>query len=54
MAKQKVYSVTMEVKVVIRATSKGDAILQALETNRINERLQSAKVTDVVCPADGE
>lgn len=52
--KTKVYSVTMEVKIVVRATSREDAMLKATETNRITSRLESLRVTDIFCPAEGK
>jgi hypothetical protein len=52
--KQKVYSVTLEVKVVVRAPSRPDAVLVAMETKNIPERLESIKVVNVFCPAEGK
>jgi hypothetical protein len=46
--------VTLEVKLVVRAASREDAMLTATETNRITERLESLRVTNVFCPAEGE
>jgi hypothetical protein len=50
----KVYSVTMEVKIVVRAESREHALLVATEANRISERLESLRVVKVFCPADGK
>lgn len=49
----KVFSVTIEVKVVVKARSREEAALKALETRNIHQRLDSLKVTNVFCPADG-
>lgn len=51
---KKIYSVTMEVKVVIRAKTREDAVLMAVETNLIPARLGSIRVTGVFCPEEGK
>ena len=50
----KVYSVTLEVKLVVKATSREEALLSATEQQRMAERLQSLRVLDVFCPAEGK
>lgn len=49
-----VYSVTLEIKVVVRAESRAEAALTATETKHICERLESLKVVNVFCPAEGK
>ncbi len=51
---KKVYSVTLTVKVVVRAASRAEAALIATETNNITERLESIRVDSVFCPAEGK
>lgn len=52
--KNKVYSVTLEVKVVVRAPSRAGAVLDAMSPLHIADRLESLRVTDVFCPAEGK
>jgi hypothetical protein len=48
----KVYSVTLEVKIVVRAPNRAEAVLTAMLPNLIADRLDSLKVTNVFCPAE--
>ena len=50
----KVYSVTLEVKIVVRAPNRAEAVLTAMLPNLIADRLDSLKVTNVFCPAEGK
>jgi hypothetical protein len=51
----KVYSVTIEVKLVIKAHNRGDAILFARDAIAKNQdKLESLTVTNVFCPAEGK
>lgn len=52
--KNKVYSVTLQVKVVVRAPSRQAALLDALSVNKIGERLESIKPLEIFCPAEGK
>ncbi len=54
MAKSKVYSVTLEVKIVVRATSRAEAALDATLPGKIMDRIESIRVTDTFCPAEGK
>lgn len=50
----KVYSVTMEVKIVVRAESREEAVSLATEDYRRHDSLDSLRVVKVFCPADGK
>lgn len=50
----KVFRVTVELKIIVKAESREAATLLATETARLAERLESLRVTDVYCPADGK
>lgn len=51
--RDKVYSVTVEVKLVVRAPSREDAVLFGRDKVSVLKDLESLKVTGVFCPAEG-
>lgn len=52
--KNKVYSVTVEVKLVVKAPTREDALLFARDEVARLKSLESLRVDSVFCPAEGK
>ena len=50
----KIYSVTVEVRLTIKANNRGDALLFARDAVARLDEIDTLKVTQVFCPAEGK